>query len=481
MGQGTASSAKKIIPFPVDRKLGADELNICEFPLCVAGRNFASDVKTLKFEDDIFDEGRGKHIHRSLTVSGSDAFGLPTPVDSDVLLVLMHLTNMQNTFTKAEVKFTRYELVNMLGWSHGGHSYKRLEESLNRWASVTLYYGQAWWDKAGRKWRSTTFHVIESVDLRGRATASEDVESSFVWNHVIFDSFKANHIKRLDLDTYFALKSPAARQAYRFLDKRFYRARVLRFDLRTFACEHVGLSRSYDNSQMKRKLGTALAELEEIGFLEPQDRADRFHKVRRGQWQITLIRAGQGAAIEVQDEEEENGGLLHELVKRGVHETIARQIVRDTPEEKIQQKIRVHDWLLEKKGSRRPKNPAGYLAASIRNDYPAPKDYVEKRATNRTATKTVRKRKAQAKRPAADKPHESAEVDAKKRAAFDKLWSSLSGSAQQDLEAKAMDELDSLTVSVCDRLRRKGGRMWDEMRQSVLCRHAEKSGLLRFE
>jgi len=60
-----------------------------------AGRNFAHDVKTLKFEDDIFDEGRGKHIDRKLTVSGSDAFGLPMPVDRDVLLVLMHLTNMQ--------------------------------------------------------------------------------------------------------------------------------------------------------------------------------------------------------------------------------------------------------------------------------------------------------------------------------------------------------------------------------------------------
>jgi len=470
MGQTKSNTAKKLIPFPLQRKTGADELNICEFPLYVPGRHYATSVKTLKFEDDIFDQGRGKHIHRTLTVSGSDAVGLPTPVDSDVLLVLMHLTNMRNGFSTPDVRFTRYELVNLLGWNHGGTSYRRLEESLNRWASVTLYYGQAWWDKRGRKWRSTTFHVIESVELRGRVGANEDSESTFVWNNVLFDSFKANHMKRLDLETYFALKSPAARQAYRFLDKRFYRSRTLTFDFRSFACEHIGLSRSYDNSQLKRKMRTALSELERIGFLAEQSDSKRYTKVTRGVWQITLIRQGQGKDQKADEVVDDQGGTMRELLRRGVHESIARKIVSEIPEEKIRTKLRVLDWLLEQEGPRRPKNPAGYLAASIRNDYSVPEDFHDKE-------KVVTGQKSAPKKPAAKSCKRAREND-KGRVAFEKFWMGLSKKKQTELEKRAMCASDHLTASVCERLRPKGGKMWDEMRVSTIRHYAEKNGLI---
>jgi len=233
----------------------------------------------------------------------------------------------------------------------------------------------------------------------------------------------------------------------------------LRFDLRTFACEHVGLSRSYDNSQLKRKLGKALAELEEIGFLLPQNAAERFTKLRRGEWQIALIRAGQRKSAELTGDDNEQGAVVTELLERGVHKSIVRQIARDIPHEKIQQKIAVYDWLMEKKGSRRPSNPAGFLAASIRNDYATPKDYVDK--PNRP--KPLKRKPNRAKRAA--KPKDAAaEVDTAKRAAFEKYWQQLSATRQQRLEKEAMQEVDCLTLSVCERLQAKGGKMWDEMR-----------------
>lgn len=205
----------------------------------------------------------------------------------------------------------------------------------------------------------------------------------------------------------------------------------------------------------------------------PQSAAERFTKLRRGEWQITLIRAGRAKSTELTGDGKKQSTVVAQLLDRGVHESIARQIVRDIPDEKIQQKIRVHDWLLEKKGARRPSNPAGYLAASIRNDYATPKDYVD---TKNSAKVRKKKRAKQKKVPEAK--DQTVVQDTQERTAFDKFWHDLSASDQHKLEAQAMQEVDVLTLSVCERLQAKGGKMWDEMRLSIICRYAEAQGLI---
>src|ERR1700682_4294132 len=89
------------------------------------------------------------------------------------------------------------------------------------------------------------------------------------WNEVIFQSFQSGNLKQLDLEFYLRLRLPTTKRMFRFLDKRFYRRERLDFDLRTLACEHIGLSRSYAPTELKRRLRPALEEREELGFLEP--------------------------------------------------------------------------------------------------------------------------------------------------------------------------------------------------------------------
>lgn len=357
---------------PLERSeslLGTDELNLCEFPLAACGQR-APDCKTLTFEDEIFDEGNQQSVHRKLVIAASDAFGLPTPADSDVLLVLMHLTRLRNRFESPTVHFTRYELVKFLGWNQSGRSYQRLDEAFNRWASVTLFYNRAWWDRDVRSWRSKSFHVLETVDLRGRSDR-DDCDSSFTWNPVLFQSFVSHNIRRLDLNTYFALKLPAARQAFRFLDKRFHRSRKLELDLRRFACEHVGLSRNYDNAQLRRKLQGAVEELEQIGFLKPLALDVRYRQVQRGEWQITLIKQATGAA-KFDDTTKPPQPLVAKLVERGVHAATAAELTDNFPAAKITEKLALHDWLVSRRDRRVSRNPAGFLAMAIRQDYPLP-------------------------------------------------------------------------------------------------------------
>lgn len=114
-----------------------DEMNLAEFPLCALAHRLNPEVKTLRFEDRIHDKSTGNTITRQLTITGSDAYGLPTEKDDEVLLGLIQLTRLRG-FADRKVFFTRHELIRMLGWRDDSKSYARVEASLNRWTGVTL-------------------------------------------------------------------------------------------------------------------------------------------------------------------------------------------------------------------------------------------------------------------------------------------------------------------------------------------------------
>jgi hypothetical protein len=389
----------------LERRFGADELNVCEFPLFALGRERNQTRKTLFFHDRIFDDGAKRFVDRELIITASDHFGLPTAVDSDILLVLLYLTASKTNFQSPHLEFSRYELVKLLGWDDGGKSYRRIDESIHRWVSVTLHYKKSWWNRNDQAWNSKAFSILESIDLKGRSNNGGDLLSTITWNSVVFASFQSNNLKRIDLNTYFQLKSPSARQAYRFLDKRFYRCRHLEFDLRSFACEHVGFSRYYDNGKLKEKLQPCLNELVDIGFLNPASKQQRFVKVRKGEWRIILERANPGnmnrsdqldrstaiaetgrspiqaglghiatagteigRAVSGMSRDTNPNALAWELISRGIAREVASQIVESYSEDLIRGKLNLVDQLC-KSSSTHPRNKAGFLIAAIRRNF----------------------------------------------------------------------------------------------------------------
>jgi hypothetical protein len=80
---------------------------------------------------------------RKLTITASDKYGLPTAMDDEVILGLIQLTGKAD-FSERIVLFTRYELLKPLNWTDDTRNYNRLEQSLNRWLGVTLYYDKSW-------------------------------------------------------------------------------------------------------------------------------------------------------------------------------------------------------------------------------------------------------------------------------------------------------------------------------------------------
>ena len=425
---------------------GRDELNLAEFPITLLADRVPDGCKTLEFEDSVFDQQANALVTRRLTITGSDRYGLPTAVDDEILVALIQLTKLKE-FESRKVNFTRYEIVKMLGWSDGGESYARIEESLNRWMGVTLYYDKAWWDKDAKSWIDAKFHVLESVFLvdqeanrRRKKTGGPGKLSSswFSWNEVVFRSFQAENLKRLDVDTYFALRSSVSKRMYRFLDKRFYHRPRWEFDLKEFAQEHIGLSRNYSPAKIKEKIQPAIDELTSIGYLEPLAKDERFAKAGRGNWKIILLR--RAAAADQRPRKAEVSEIARELVARGVVASKADDLAEAHPHERIRVKIEVFDWMLSTKDKRVTKSPAGYLVKSIQDDYTVPRDFEAGAEAARKEEARVQRLKIEA-----DAKRHQREEQAKDRAIqakITKYWNSLSVTDQETLTEAALERAE---------------------------------------
>jgi hypothetical protein len=421
-----------------------DELNLAEFPIAALTDRVPDGQLTLVFEDKL-ERRDSPPIVRRLTIMGTPKHGLPTSLDDEVIVGLIQMTKRRSNFTDPKVTFSRYELIELLGWPQSGHSYRRIEEALHRWVGVVLMYENAWWDNNAKSWVDENFHVLDNVTLydrerrkpgkgkpgakgpppkRSRKVGAEGDPlpfSSFKWNDVIFQSFQSGNLKQLDLEFYLSLRLPTTKRMFRFLDKRFYRRTQLDFDLRTLACEHIGLSRSYAPTELKRRLKPALEELEGLGFLEPLDADERYSYVARGSWRIILIR-GQAAQGEPSPSPEASD-LIEALKARGVTPKTAAALVESHPVARVRTKVEVFDWLMKNGDKRVGKNPAGYLVASIRSDYKPPGEFARAGAKARAAetAEAAAEDDRESRRKAKDQAEREREREAGLRERWDKL------------------------------------------------------------
>jgi hypothetical protein len=434
-----------------------DELNLAEFPIAALTDRVPDGQLSLVFEDRL-EQRDAPPIVRRLTITGTHKHGLPTAVDDEVMVGLIQLTKRRNNFTDAKVTFSRYELIELLGWPQSGQSYQRIEEALHRWVGIVLMYENAWWDNAAKSWVDENFHVLDNVTIydrerrrpanrpaSGKRSGKRSAEgnplplSSFRWNEVIFRSFQSGNLKQLDLDFYLQLRLPTTKRMFRFLDKRFYRRDRLDFDLRALACEHIGLSRSYAPTELKRRLKPALDELEALGFLEPLAPEERYSWVSRGCWRILLIRGPRGRDISGQSPADERAELVAALSARGVLPKVAAELVETHPPGRVHTKLEVFDWLVKNEDKRVGKNPAGYLVSSIRSDYQPPGDFREPKASTR-AEADAKRAEAAARRRRKATARAEAEVARAREAELRRRWDALPAAQREAIAARVKAE-----------------------------------------
>lgn len=375
-----------------DEIRGRDELNLAEFPIALLTNQPDPSVLTVTYQDRIMDKASGEWITRKVQIAGSENFGLPTAGDSDVIVALIQHTRMINNFTSRRVPFTRYELLKLMGWNDEGKNYNRIAESLRRWTHVTLTYNQAWRERAGKRWTSKVFHVIDEVEFNarsGRRKADiQDEVSWYTWSETVFDSIRQGNLKKLDLETYFSLNSAIAKRMFRYLDKHFYKTDCLKLDLDTFAFEKIGISRKNNVAQVKRKLQAAIEELEACGFIVPASPDQRYQQIERGEWKICFVRKKNGTTTEVRQQDPlPTNSVERRLIDYGVTESIAKDLVASYAQEEIDKQIKVMLWKQSKDPDSVP-NPGGFLFKAITERWAIPQGYYD-------SLKKAEKQKAQ--------------------------------------------------------------------------------------
>src|SRR6266852_6162430 len=239
---------------------GRDELNLTEFPIALLSDRPSKKTPTsLRFEtgDKVWE------------IAGHPDHGLPTAGDVAVYVCLMELTREQEY--PVRVCFIRHDLLQQLGWSRGSDEYARLQLALDRLVGVTITTTNAYFDARDRKWlRRHAFHVLEEykiIDVRQSAHADEPA-SWFRWSEAIGRNLQAGYIKTLNVPLFLSLKSSISQTLYRDLDAKVRDGKtVFRQGLRDLAYQHLGLSRDYFPSQIKRKLAPAHEELIAAGFM----------------------------------------------------------------------------------------------------------------------------------------------------------------------------------------------------------------------
>lgn len=450
---------------------GRDEMNLAEFPLAAISNRFLDGRKTVVFRDEVWDEGKRQLVPRSLTISGSDRYGLPTAKDDDVLLACVQLSSI-GSFHSREVHFSRYEVLKLLRWKDETKNYRRLSVSLRRWKGVTVYSDRAFYDHSRKSWVNRDFGILDNLYIYEREEHERAVapaSSWLVWNEVIFESFEAGYLKKLDWDLYCRLEDPVAKRLYRFLDKRFYHRDRLVFDLEELAFNKVRLSQNYNTAQVKRALAAGVRELEVLWELRPMEADERFRRVARGKWEVVFAKKTRRKSAP----SSVDAGLERELVQRSVSEPVARQLVREHPAETVRTMIELHDWYQKRGQTRGP----GFVVAGIRNPaaYVLPEGFESsvQRAKRRQAADS---RKAAEQESARGRERRRCAKEEQRQERFSAFWASLGENEQREFEEKAVASTSATKREGYFRAGADRSSLFEKYRLLVLQEHFERSG-----
>jgi hypothetical protein len=451
-----------------DSRHGHDEMNLAEFPLVLLAKRPPDGLHTIEYQDYDRHPRTGIQVQRKVTITGAGKFGLPTIHDEDVLMALIYLTladKSVNGFNDPTVRFTRRQLLQVLGWPDTGDYYDRLKKSIRRWKGVNIVY-ENWWDHLANEFiPEIGFSLLDNYkfsDARRKDQSQlllplDDEHPqrslcSITWNKTPFANFKNGYLTTLDLDAFFSLPTAAAKRAYRYLNLRLPDSGLRDFDLQTFACQHVGFSTSYKPSRLRSEVQkTIVSPLEKNEFLEPMPSKRRFLK-QNGRDRIVFARKAEAVPTTSQPDQAAPAvavsvpsPLIRELTRRHLAGKLAGKFVAVHPAEYIEQKIDYLDFTLATESI---KNPGGWLRKAIEEDYGPPPGYLPRAERERQAEASQ-----QAELKSADDRRQKQKAEALEKAmrdAANAYIQRLAPDEREALESEALARADAQTQQNID-------------------------------
>ncbi|MBA3702548.1 MAG: replication initiator protein A, partial [Rubrobacteraceae bacterium] len=142
------------------------ESNLEEYPF------FAIKRRNRKLEPRVFERTLKSENEASLrqqwTVMPSAGYGTPGPLDQDVCLAVLELLERKGGMpANGKLRFSLYELVEILGWSksgkNGGKVYRDVRDSLERIGATRIKSENAFYSKERDSYISDSFNTVRAV------------------------------------------------------------------------------------------------------------------------------------------------------------------------------------------------------------------------------------------------------------------------------------------------------------------------------
>lgn len=479
--------AVRLPAIPVRVVRGADELNFAEFPICCFSSNPTQrrgDVTT--FEDEVPDPlNPGKTVVRRLQIipaSKDDPLGPLTPDDDWVLFGLIQLAKLQDW--PKQLRFTRYQLLKLLGWQTNARDYQKLRDSLLRLKAYQFRYFNAFFDAKARSFVTLAFDLFTKVSIyeqensrtRPKPNVHQDTfvfAASYVeWSDEIHQQFANRGVKGINFDFAKSLARPLTRRLFRFLDKNFHWRDRLAYDLESFVTAHLGLAAGQEFRDLKRTLDPALKELEDLGFLKRLTEKERYERHRRNAVELHELTEERRIAgkrkprrfkyfivfekgdfdataheelLESEQRQKESplGTRAYPLIKRGVSKDQALKLVQAYPDSIIQHQMEVVDWM-EESGLEFKTSKGACLRDRIVNhgERPDPPAFL-KRAAERAALAAKEETRVRAEAEREAKEAAEAAAVASFNAGYESWWNALGAEERTAVDAEVQSTASS--------------------------------------
>lgn len=458
---------------------GADELNFAEFPICGFSSNPAHRAgEVVTFEDQVPDPlNPGRTVSRKLQIipaSKDDPLGPLTPDDDWVLFGFIQLAKLQS-WPKI-LRFSRYQLLKLLGWQTNARDYQKLHNSLLRLKAYQFRYYNGFFDAKAKSFVTVAFDLFTKVWIyeqensrtRPKPNPHQDAfifaTSYVVWSDEIHDQFANKGVKGINFDFAKSLRRPLTRRLFRFLDKNFHWTEHLEYDLEQFSTAHLGLASGQEFRDLKKTIEPAIGELDRLGFLKPLTAKERYIKLRRSPKELSdltdtaiatekrkprrfkyRIVFEKGSFDPTQHEKEieswaeesspKNQRMVQALTGRGISRKEATRMSSAFSSTIIRHHLDVFDFEIET-GKQIP-NPGGYLRTRISENYGDPPGFIPRAERERVSKEKLERSESKIKRAKLEKA-ERKKADEEHRKRIDDYWKSLPKEDRSEAERKAI-------------------------------------------
>ena len=305
------------------------EINLEEAPLFMLQKNEQDGEDVIESRSVVITR-EGHRIEQYWRVTAHRDFGLPGAVDEHVFIAVMQLIQRRGGMPPdGRLTFTLYELLEILGKSHGGKNYDELRDSLDRIASTNVYAENAFYSLADEDFKSQRFHLWDVTFRKKKRKGRASEHHTLKFSDVLASSFAAGYLKSLDADFYNSLKRDLARSLYRLVDAKRKKRLSWSVELQQLR-QMVSMPPSYRYaSKIKEKLIPAHEELERRGYL---DRAE-IEEIGRGREKRHVVhyrvspRFVRERADPTSDLSEPQRYAVEALAAHGVWSETARELV----------------------------------------------------------------------------------------------------------------------------------------------------------